>query len=46
MDASTTVEIQRDALDEVLRNDGGAAYKFARDARSPAARIWNRASSS
>src|SRR5664279_1051177 len=27
MDASTTVEIQRDALDEVLRNDGGAAYK-------------------
>ena len=30
MDASTTVEIQRDALDEVLRNDGGAAYKFAR----------------
>jgi CRP/FNR family cyclic AMP-dependent transcriptional regulator len=30
MDASTTVEIQRDALDEVLRNDGVAAYKFAR----------------
>jgi CRP/FNR family cyclic AMP-dependent transcriptional regulator len=30
MDASTTVEIQREALDEVLRNDGGAAYKFAR----------------
>jgi CRP/FNR family cyclic AMP-dependent transcriptional regulator len=30
MDASTTVEIQREALDELLRNDGGAAYKFAR----------------
>jgi CRP/FNR family cyclic AMP-dependent transcriptional regulator len=30
MDASTTVEIARDALDEVLRNDGVAAYKFAR----------------
>lgn len=30
MDASTTVEIPRDALDDVLRNDGGAAYKFAR----------------
>src|SRR5436305_7519692 len=30
MDASTTVEIPREALDELLRNDGGAAYKFAR----------------
>jgi CRP/FNR family cyclic AMP-dependent transcriptional regulator len=30
MDASTTLEIARDALDEVLRSDGGAAYKFAR----------------
>jgi CRP/FNR family transcriptional regulator, cyclic AMP receptor protein len=30
MDASTTVEVSREALDELLRNDGRAAYKFAR----------------
>ena len=30
MDASITVEIQREVLDELLRNDGVAAYKFAR----------------
>ena len=30
MDASTTVEVAREVLDELLRNDGGAAYKFAR----------------
>src|SRR5437764_43799 len=30
MDASVTVEVSREALDELLRNDGGAAYKFAR----------------
>jgi CRP/FNR family transcriptional regulator, cyclic AMP receptor protein len=30
MDASTTVEVTREALDELLRNDGGAAYKFGR----------------
>ncbi|HXJ21538.1 MAG TPA: Crp/Fnr family transcriptional regulator [Polyangia bacterium] len=30
MDASTTVEVPREALDELLRNDGGAAYKFGR----------------
>src|SRR4030095_14050950 len=31
MDASTTVEIQRELLDGLLRTDGGAAYKFALD---------------
>src|SRR6476469_4877191 len=30
MDASATLEIPREALDELLRNDGGAAYKFSR----------------
>ena len=30
MDASTTVEVSREALDELLRGDGGAAYKFGR----------------
>jgi CRP/FNR family cyclic AMP-dependent transcriptional regulator len=30
MDASTTVEVSREALDELLRNDGRAAYKFGR----------------
>lgn len=30
MDASVTVEIPRELLDTLLRNDGGAAYKFAR----------------
>lgn len=30
MDASATVEIPREAFDELLRNDGGAAYKFSR----------------
>jgi CRP/FNR family cyclic AMP-dependent transcriptional regulator len=30
MDASVTVEIPRDVLDNLLKHDGGAAYKFAR----------------
>jgi CRP-like cAMP-binding protein len=30
MDASVTVELPRDALDNLLKHDGGAAYKFAR----------------
>jgi CRP-like cAMP-binding protein len=30
MDASVTVEIARERLDELLRSDGGAAYKFSR----------------
>jgi CRP/FNR family cyclic AMP-dependent transcriptional regulator len=30
MDASVTVEIPRDMLDDLLRRDGTAAYKFAR----------------
>src|SRR5262245_17285873 len=30
MDASTTVEVQRELLDNLLKTDGGAAYKFAR----------------
>jgi CRP/FNR family cyclic AMP-dependent transcriptional regulator len=30
MDASITVEIPREMLDQLLRGDGGAAYKFAR----------------
>jgi CRP/FNR family transcriptional regulator, cyclic AMP receptor protein len=30
MDSSITVEVSREALDELLRSDGGAAYKFAR----------------
>jgi CRP-like cAMP-binding protein len=30
MDASTTVEVSREALDELLRSDGRAAYKFGR----------------
>ncbi len=30
MDASTTVEVSREALDELLRADGRAAYKFGR----------------
>jgi CRP/FNR family cyclic AMP-dependent transcriptional regulator len=30
MDASTTAEIPREVLDNLLRSDGGAAYKFAR----------------
>jgi CRP/FNR family cyclic AMP-dependent transcriptional regulator len=30
MDASITVEIPRDVLDGLLKQDGGAAYKFAR----------------
>jgi CRP/FNR family transcriptional regulator, cyclic AMP receptor protein len=30
MDASVTVELPRDALDTLLKHDGGAAYKFAR----------------
>jgi CRP/FNR family transcriptional regulator, cyclic AMP receptor protein len=30
MDASSTVEVPREAVDDLLRNDGGAAYKFAR----------------
>ncbi|SRR6266540_590271 len=30
MDASTTVEVPRELLDDVLKVDGGAAYKFAR----------------
>jgi CRP-like cAMP-binding protein len=30
MDASMTVEIPREMLDNLLRSDGGAAYKFAR----------------
>jgi CRP/FNR family transcriptional regulator, cyclic AMP receptor protein len=30
MDASTTMEVSREALDELLRTDGGAAYKFGR----------------
>jgi CRP-like cAMP-binding protein len=30
MDASTTVEVQRELLDNLLKSDGGAAYKFAR----------------
>ena len=30
MDASVTVEIPREMLDQLLRGDGGASYKFAR----------------
>ena len=30
MDASVTVEVARERLDELLRSDGGAAYKFSR----------------
>ncbi|MFL5307897.1 MAG: Crp/Fnr family transcriptional regulator [Polyangia bacterium] len=30
MDASVTVEVSREALDELLKSDGGAAYKFGR----------------
>jgi len=30
MDASTTVEVSREAVDELLRSDGRAAYKFGR----------------
>src|SRR4029078_2564449 len=30
MDSSTTVEIGRDLLDTLLKNDGSASYKFAR----------------
>jgi CRP/FNR family cyclic AMP-dependent transcriptional regulator len=30
MDASMTVEVGRDLFDNLLQNDGGAAYKFAR----------------
>ncbi len=30
MDASITVEIPRDLLDNLLKHDGGAAYKFAK----------------
>jgi CRP-like cAMP-binding protein len=30
MDASTTVEIARELLDNLLKSDGRAAYKFAR----------------
>jgi len=30
MDASTTIEVSREAVDELLRSDGRAAYKFGR----------------
>jgi len=30
MDASTTIEVPRETLDDLLKADGGAAYKFAR----------------